>query len=452
MLKKVIMVNPVNAGRTKFRTFRPPFGLLIIASIFSDKGVEVKWLDADVLRDDSKVMAGIRENLDADLLATGGLHTAYGYIKGLFRDLEAEHIQIPTIIGGRIASTLDYLIWAKIPNIDMLCRQEGEYVAESLCDNFPDIENIRGIDYKKNGVVVSSPLMPTIDSLDELPPIRWDLLDRQVYFGFNVGWVQSSIGCPYACHFCRHPDTVSKRYRVMSIPRLIEEIRKLKAQYGFRGLVVEDEHFLLRKDRVEEFCDGIKGMKLIWRCPSRADGVTSADLGLLKKMKKAGCYAVAMGMESGCQEMLDNMNKHLKLEVAEEGIRAIRAAGLKVIASFIFGYPGETRETALESAKWRVKMGLRGRYFYATPYPGTKLYDDFKGSRQMTLDDEEKYIIGSPSIKKLALNLTDMSMGELRLLDEECRRVVAVPRPQRQFNRLVGWLGRLKEQVIAGEN
>jgi len=232
----------------------------------------------------------------------------------------------------------------------------------------------------------------------------------------------------------------------------MEEIRKLKAQYGFRGLVVEDEHFLLRKDRVEEFCDGIKGMKLIWRCPSRADGVTSADLGLLKKMKKAGCYAVAMGMESGCQEMLDNMNKHLKLEVAEEGIRTIRAAGLKVIASFIFGYPGETRETALKSAKWRVKMELRGRYFYATPYPGTKLYDDFKGSQQMTLDDEEKYIIGSPSIKKLALNLTDMSMGELRLLDEECRRVVAVPRPQRQFNRLVGWLGRLKEQVIAGEN
>lgn len=436
-MKKVLFINPINYGR--LGNFRPPFGLLIIASIFYKNGIETVWLDADILRDKHKIESKIKENLDADLILTGGLHVAYKHIKELFLYFKENNITIPTMIGGRVASTLDYLIWNKIPNAFMICKQEGEYVAESICENFPNIEKILGIEYKNSaGKIIRNKPATNIKSLDELPEIRWDFLDKDIYFNSSTFYFLSSRGCPFSCHFCRHTDS-RESFRIMSPDRIISEITQIMKDYDPKEIYFTDEYFFLNKKRVNEFCDKIKNLNIKWRCTSRADNIKEKDYPLLEKMKDAGCYRIHVGIESGSQKILDKMNKKYKVKDIEEMVRTVRRAGLSVNSSFMFGYPGETKETALESMEWRIKWGFRGNYFYTTPYPGTKLYDYFKDRFQLTLDDEEKWILSCPPIKKLIFNLTDMNMEELRKLDEECRKKIEIKakRIRRFYGRLI---------------
>jgi len=165
---------------------------------------------------------------------------------------------------------------------------------------------------------------------------------------------------------------------------------------------------------------------------SRADAVRREDAPLLKRMRKLGCTHISMGIESGSQIMLDSMKKGLKVEQIETALSVIRAAGIRLKATFIFGFPGETRETALESVRWRLKMepfGLynvnrKGKFFYATPYPGSPLYDHFRKKCNLNLDEEEKWLLRSASLKDFNVNLTDMPGDELRALDYECRDIL----------------------------
>lgn len=439
MIQKVMLINPENSGRG-IKMLKPPFGLLSIASIFLKRGVDIVWIDADLLRHHpNRIYQLINANTDVDLIAIGGLHTAYSSVKSIFEYLQNQKIDIPVILGGRIAQTLDYLLWQKIPNLQMICKQEGEYVIDSLCNHFPNFEKVLGLELKKNAKIIKNPAASIVESLDKLPPIPWNLLDRQ-YFKKGTANILTGRGCPFSCNFCRiKPD----RYRVGSISRVLDEIKYLADSYDLNKIVVMDEFFLQNKSRVAQLCDGMKELNLAWLCTSRGDAIKKADLDLLRKMAKSGCKKILMGIESGSQTILNSMNKRVNVSSIEISMRLIRKAGLKVKPTFIFGFPGETRETALENVKWRLKMesfGLyyrnkKGKYFYATPYPGTRLYSYFKERYRLTLDEEEDWIMKSPGLKVLQVNLTDLDMEELVALDKECKWVLRNHTPITRFLR-----------------
>ena len=102
----------------------------------------------------NKVYDIILKHKDADLIAIGGLHTSYRYIKEFFSELKKRDIKIPVIIGGRVARTLDYMIWKKIPEAKIICKQEGEFVVDSICKHFPNLSEIDGIEYKSKNKII----------------------------------------------------------------------------------------------------------------------------------------------------------------------------------------------------------------------------------------------------------------------------------------------------------
>lgn len=419
-IKKVILINPINYGRDSFRV---PLGLLTIATIFSENNVEVQWIDADALRNNKEQIEGkILQNLDADLIAMGGLHSSYKYIKELFVFLALNKIQIPKLVGGRIAQTIDHLLWNKVPGVDMICKQEGENTVHSLCKHFPNMEKIDGIEYRKDDKIIKNKPAPLINSLDELPELRWDFLDEKCYFSRGIGYILSSRGCPYSCKFCKYPDSNVKQ-RILSNNRILNDIKELIKNYRVHTICFLDEFFLLNKSRVSSFCDALEkeNIKIDWIISSRANAIKEKDIPLLKRMRNLGCTHINMGIESGSQIMLDMMNKNLKVDQVETAVNVIRNSSIHLKASFIFGYPGETRETAIESAKWRIKMKLKGKYFYATPYPGAPLYEYFIEKYQLDEDKEEEWILKSASLKDLSINLTDMTQEQLYTLDNECK-------------------------------
>lgn len=417
-MEKVIIVNPINHWRN---TLRPPFGLLTIATKFVENGVEVIWIDADVIRDHNKVNESVKLHLDADLIALGGMHTAYRYIKEFCQFLHEVNINLPVLIGGRIASTIGHLVWENISNVDMLCKQEGEYVVDSLCRNFNNFGEVLGIEYRKSGRVIKNRPAPIVQSMDEVPPLRWELLSHKYYESPpHTGRLLTSRGCPFRCHFCRTADHKPDKYRPMRVEQVMQEVEYMVKNHDVRRIVFMDELFLQNKKRADEFTNHIKEFNIQWQCSSRGDSITDDDLPLLKKMQAAGCDRIVMGIESGSPTILKAMNKKLNLQQAERSVKLIRKVGIRDGPTFIFGYPGETRETALESVRWRKKVRLPYRFFYATPYPGSELYNIWKKKFAVTPEEEERYMLLGAGLKNVTINFTDMPTWKLKLLAHEC--------------------------------
>jgi radical SAM superfamily enzyme YgiQ (UPF0313 family) len=416
-MKKVIIINPVNY---EFSHLRPPFGLLNVGTKFIDNGVEVIWVDADVIRDNNKVINEVKQHADADLIAMGGMHTAYRSIKELCQSFRKENIDIPIIVGGWIAKSIDYMLWRKIPEISMICKQEGEYVIDAMCDGITSMQDVPGIEYRKNGDIVSNPPAREIQTPEEFLPIKWDLLGKEYYqYPMHTGRMLTSRGCPFNCHFCRF-DGQRDIYRYKTIEENMRSVKYMVNNHDIKRLVFMDELFLLNKKRVEEFCYHIKEFNITWQCSSRGDSLRDSDYPLLEKMKEAGCDRIVMGIESGSKKILDKMNKRLDLKRAERTIELVRKVGILLETTFIFGYPGETRETALESVKWRKKTNLKHRFFYCQPYPGSELWNVWTKKFNLGPDEQEKYLLSPPGLKKIEINFTDMPLWKLQLLAHEC--------------------------------
>ena len=156
-----------------------------------------------------------------------------------------------------------------------------------------------------------------------------------------------------------------------------------------------------------------------WTCLAR---VNLVDREMLKKMKQAGCYRVGYGIESGSQQILDNMNKKVTVEQAKKAIKLTRSMGLLCGTTFMFGYPGESLATVKETIDFCQELLIAPRFFFTTPYPGTKLYDETKERVIRKYGCEEKFIEALGDVSEFTVNLTDFSDEELFKLKEETER------------------------------
>jgi len=185
---------------------------------------------------------------------------------------------------------------------------------------------------------------------------------------------------------------MGQRFRAHSAPYVIDHIQFVVDKYRVKNIFFEDDNLTLSVNRFEAICDGIiqRKIKIGWETPNgiRADCLT---LDLLKKMKRSGAKSIFVGIESGDQQILDNViNKSLDLSRVVEFAENARKLGLKTGAFYIIGFPGETKENmqrtvdfALElKRKYDVGMHL----FAATPSYGTRLYEECKAKGYLPTD------------------------------------------------------------------
>jgi len=177
------------------------------------------------------------------------MHTSYRYIKEFFGELDRLNINIPTIIGGRIALSLEHVLIKKIPNLDMICTQEGEYVIDSICNN-NDIRKSLGIKFMKNNELYTNPPAKIKKSLDEVPMLPWHLLDKQTYLAGKYFYMYSSIGCPFQCSFCRVLDNKRDIVKYKTIDLFVSEIKNIMLTYNTKNFIFVDEFFLTNKKRI----------------------------------------------------------------------------------------------------------------------------------------------------------------------------------------------------------
>jgi radical SAM superfamily enzyme YgiQ (UPF0313 family) len=267
---------------------------------------------------------------------------------------------------------------------------EGEVSMAELVraiENGDDTSSIKGVLSRKN----PSCYRPRdfVQNLDDLPFPDWESMDPRKYKkaphgalikNFPVAPVTSSRGCPYECTFCVSPKFWKRQIRFRSPENVVGEIEYLVNTFGVKEIHFEDDNLTLRREHIEKICNLImkKRLKISWATPNgiRADKV---DEKLLRLMKKAGCYYVVFGVESGNQDILNNIKKHETLKDIEHAVRLAAKVGMMTQGFFIFGLPGETDKTVRNTIDFAKRLPLdRAQFLLLDLLPGSELWEQHK--------------------------------------------------------------------------
>lgn len=218
-------------------------------------------------------------------------------------------------------------------------------------------------------------------NLDSLPFPAWDIVDLDCYrlplSGERFVLLQTAIGCPYECIFCTVPFYHGKRIVKRSISSVIGEIIYIK-KLGINNILFFADNFTLDRFWVRELCRQIikRDIKIKFLCNSRVDSV---DRETLELMKKAGCWLISFGIESGNQGILDKAKKGIRIEDTRRAVYNAYNAGILTLGNFVMGLPGENLSTLKETIKFANELKLDFAAFnIATPLPGSALYERYK--------------------------------------------------------------------------
>jgi radical SAM superfamily enzyme YgiQ (UPF0313 family) len=163
--------------------------------------------------------------------------------------------------------------------------------------------------------------------------------------------------------------------------------------HNVREIAVVDDSFTTDTSRVHKICDGLikAGLKKRWSCPNGIR-VDLGDYEMLLKMRRAGCYRVALGIESGSQKILDTIGKKITLEQIEKTVKNCRRAGIKTMGFYMLGNLGETMETMEDTIRFAQKVNTDyAQFLIAIPYPGTALYDEILKNGKLYINDWDQY-------------------------------------------------------------
>ena len=302
----------------------------------------------------------------------------------------------------------------------------GEFDATVLelanaLQNGDAVENVRGLCLNgADGCKRTAP-MPSMRELDEIPfasEFIAKYLDPKDYFFAAATYPSIQIfttrGCPFRGNFCVYPQTMhGHAFRARSAENVVAEFEFIAKNFPeVKEVVIEDDTFTSNKKRVLEICNLLVEKKLNkrlrWLCNARVN----LDLETMMAMKKAGCRLIIPGIESGSQQILDNIKKGTKVEQFYSYVENAKKAGLLIHACYIVGNCGETRETMQKTLDLALELNTdTAQFFPLIPYPGTEAYDWARSNNYIELD-YAKYCLPDGT-HNTVLSLPNLSAEEM---------------------------------------
>jgi anaerobic magnesium-protoporphyrin IX monomethyl ester cyclase len=432
---RIYFLNPpflpgfVRGGRwqgvvARSKTMYYPLWLAYATALLESAGHECRLVDAPASGWD-------RERVLADAAAfRPDLAVLDSNFSSLSNDVETagllkERTGATTVLAGPPAATLTGRILDG-DGVDIVARLEYDFtlaeLARALADG-KDPAGIAGISFTRDGKLVSTPDRPyTTDAdLDRIPFVsevyRRHLDVKAYWLGHTlhpVVQIFTGRGCPNQCTFCSWTETLTGRaYRVRSIKNVVDEFEYIVREMPeVREVFIEDDTFTIDKRRVKAFCDELtgRGLRIVWSCNARA----SLDYETMKLMKRAGCRLLDVGYESGSELILKNIRKGITREQMRQFARDARRAGLMVLGDFVFGFPGETKETAEETIAFAKELKPNYVQFaVATPMPGTAFYD-YVSEHGNLLTDRLEESLDAGGFQKCIISYPDFTNGDIQ--------------------------------------
>ncbi len=288
------------------------------------------------------------------------------------------------------------------PEVDFVLVGEYEYTLRDLVnrlDQGRDLDGIDGLIHRSEGHPTWTGKRPLIQLLDEVPwPARhflpmYDYRDEPGSIDRPSVQVWASRGCPYRCSFCAWPQIMygGFKYRTRDVVDVIDETEWLVQQWGFKSVYYDDDTFNIGKKRMLHFCNEFKArqMGIPWAIMARIDGM---DEEILEAMADSGLSALKYGVESADQTIVDQCGKRLDVSKVRSVVNMTHALGIKVHLTFMFGLPGETRDSAMRTLDLALELMPESLQFtLATPFPGSKLHTQLLKEGKLQSLDYSKY-------------------------------------------------------------
>ncbi|MEN6373327.1 MAG: radical SAM protein [Smithella sp.] len=490
----VLLINPTRVGIDSYLT--PPIHLMYLAKALIDAGHTYKIINvheafcrkAHVFENDvtaMKIKKALEEEYidkilqyNAKLIGIGSVPPSYDFTEKLVLALKGKNNNTPIIVGGSLGLPLKDL-WYKNTEIDFLCEGDGECLIVELLENLstPDRwKKIPGLYWRtENGWRGNKPDLPI--NLDYIKAPLPDMVDFALYSNFYYQWINKTLppqlrlqnseiiwpvvlsrGCIYNCTFCFHFNRIHRRH---SVEYIIDHLRTLKSKYGVTFVVTMDDLVMANRNWFMDLCRALEKEKLGIKIFTSGGKANLVDEEMATAMAKASFIRISYGIESGSQAILDEMQKQSTVEDNRRAVKFTTNAGIFVHLNIVIGMPGETKSTLDETKHFLIDVAKENNLSeenvsisFATPYPGTQLYN--KAVQLGIIHDMRDYImnvkgVGDPnpilcSLSKNALqsfpNLVRRQIINLRLKKEKHHierliRSIVLSRPITQVGRAI---------------
>ncbi|WP_207539088.1 hopanoid biosynthesis associated radical SAM protein HpnJ [Sabulicella rubraurantiaca] len=293
------------------------------------------------------------------------------------------------MIGAKVAVQAEESL-RDAPVVDWVARNEFDFTVKDVAEGI-DFSAIKGLSFRnRDGVIVHNEDRPVLEDMDALPFVS-EVYKRDLdYTKYFIGYLKhpyvsfyTGRGCKSRCTFCLWPQTVGgHRYRTRSVGHVLEEIRYIQANFpGVKEIFFDDDTFTDNLPRAEEIARGLGKLGVTWSCNAKANVPRES----LKVMRDNGLRLLLVGYESGNQQILHNIKKGMRVEVARKFTKDCHELGIAIHGTFILGLPGETKETIEETIRFAIETNPHTiQVSLAAPYPGTFLYD--QAAREGWLD------------------------------------------------------------------
>ncbi len=339
----------------------PPLGLLYIGQILSDNSYSVNVYDQPVTGANNDKIMKLVKKLNPKLVGFSVLTDNIWTTFNLLKRIKEWNPNIISVAGNYFAMYFPEKLMNEV-DFDYCVRGEAEYSFLNLVNQIfkkkSDFKEIKGITYRENNVIKSTPLPKPLKNLDELPIPDRKLIDFNYGLDQRATSIITSRGCPFQCRFCNNPTITGKPWRPRSAENVVEEVKLMKDQ-GFKDIFFIDDNLTLSQKRMYKICAGIKRNKLDdlnYHGDCRVDNVS---LTLFRALVSCNFKQILFGIESANQRILDYYQKGITVAQAEQAVKTAKKARMELVfGSFIFGAPDETYSEALKTLKFALKLKL----------------------------------------------------------------------------------------------
>lgn len=408
MPMKVLILNPPFKGRfsrtsrspavTRSNTLYYPFWLAYAAGVLDKRGFDVVFIDAPAENiSESETLKKIKDaspRLVVVDTSTPSIHSDLCISSSIKQILSDCFV----ILVGTHPSALPEQIMSQARHIDAVAVGEYEYTLRDLAvvlNKNGDLRLVKGIVFRNGKEIINNGRRDLIEELDDLPfvsKIYDKYLNIRNYFfaaaDYPVMMIITGRGCPFRCFFCAYPQVFhSRRYRLRSAINVVDEFEYITKELPYvKEIGIEDDTFTVDITRVKEICSLIitRNIKIRWYCNVRV----GLDLETMLLMKNAGCRLMAVGFESGNQNVLDSIHKGTSIDKISEFTVNAKKAKILIHACFMAGNPGDTKNTLKDTLRLAKKLNCDSAQFYPlVVYPGTEAYDWSKKNNYLSTEN-----------------------------------------------------------------
>jgi anaerobic magnesium-protoporphyrin IX monomethyl ester cyclase len=432
-MAKVLLVNPVIREEDDPR--HVPYGLALLASLLMREGHLVQVYDANAWRAPEAVTAQVLRADGWDVIALGGITTAYRSIKhivGLARRLAPQAL---VVAGGGFLTSMPHDIMRLLPQVDVGVVGEAFVSFPALLREVDGGTRrwaaVPGLVWRAaDGTTQLNAAQPLLEDIDRLPYPAWELFPLEIYFRNSMALfseegmlarrrldINASYGCSLICRFCFHLGiagdleevTVDGRrdvrfgyrraIRYHSPRYVVDLVKYARARFGIDFVGFLDENLMTMHQSSGK--TWLTEIARLWieeglqpRCvregvphdPDRCQGVhwggtshaTLCSPEVLRTIARAGCSHLVYGYETFSPRVMKTIGKGATPEANERSLRWTLEAGIRPIPNQMMGFPDEDFDSLRDNVLAWNRLGLQVKPFFATPYPGTEWYQQYK--------------------------------------------------------------------------